>query len=274
MDNYPRKEESENMRRLKWWKTVFASGVAMAACATSAAAQTSDVHYQNRASMPPGVVGKSQLQRGGPLAGYFQPVRLTLPEGASVSFAISGQFGPAVETPTSGLLIGQVYRLRVQGIPGAEGVEVFPTIEVIDRTYPPPHLAWKFPIEVEISQDDINQAMQGKFVTRVVYIEDPDAALPIPRDPKHQEYFDVRPGGDPLQVADGMGRPVAIIRLGARTPQDPLQPDMQFLYGSPPLYLPVEAIGDPALTNPGTTEPASINTIQTARLPQLGLSGN
>ena len=37
----------------------------------------------------------------------------------------------------AGLLIGSVYRLRVTSIPLAEGLEVFPTIEVIDRLYAP-----------------------------------------------------------------------------------------------------------------------------------------
>ena len=250
------------MRRLSRWTSIFASVALVAATAGTAVAQSSGVHYQHRANMPPGTIGQWQLQRGGPLTGYFQPVRLTLPEGASVSFAVSGQFGPPVQTPTSGLLIGQVYRLRVQGIPEAEGVEVFPTIEVIDRTYPPANLAWKFPIEVEISRQDIRDALSGKFVTRVVYIEDPNTALPIPRDPKHQEYFDVRPGEDPLLTADGLGRPVAIIRLGTRTPQNPLQPSPQFLYGSPPLYLPENAIGDGA-----ATPPSAFETNQAVRLP-------
>lgn len=250
------------MRRLNRWKSIFASGVLVAATTGTAAAQTGDVHYQHSASSPPGAVGQTQLMRGGAIRGYFQPARLTLPEGASVSFAISGQFGPAVETPTAGLLIGQVYRLRVQGVPGAEGAEVFPTIEIIDRTYPPTQHVWKFPIEIEISQDDIRHALEGKFVTRVVYIEDPDAALPIPRDPKHQEYFDVRPGVDPLKTADGLGRPVAIVRLGARTPQNPVMPSAQFLYGSPPLLLSPEAIGDE-----GTPQPDTIPTNQAIRLP-------
>lgn len=250
------------MLRQTWWKSAVASGALLAGLAGVANAQLPDVHYQHRADMPPGAIGRAQLQRGGPLSGYFQPVRVTLPEGAGVSFAIAGQFGPAVETPTAGLLIGQVYRLRVQGIPGAEGLEVFPTIEVIDRTYPPPNLAWQFPIEVEISQEDLKLAAQGKMVTRVVYIEDPDAALPVPRDPKHQEYFDVKPGHDPLIAADALGRPVAIIRLGARTPQDPLQPDVQFLYGSPPLYLPQAAIG-----GVDTTVPATFGEDRMTRLP-------
>ncbi|MDA7980782.1 MAG: hypothetical protein MPJ50_18660 [Pirellulales bacterium] len=254
------------MSRLSRWKSIFACGTLMTVLTGTAAAQTANVHYQHRADMPPGSIGQWQLQRGGPLAGYFQPVRLTLPEGASVSFAISGQFGPTVQTPTSGLLIGQVYRLRVQGIPDAEGVELFPTIEVIDRTYPPANLAWKFPIEVEINRQDIRDALSGKFVTRVIYIEDPNAALPVRRDPKNQEYFDVRPGKDPLAIADGLGRPVAIIRLGSRTPQNPLQPSPQFLYGSPPLYLPANAI-----TNSGAVQPSVLEAKQTARLPDLSV---
>ena len=47
--------------------------------------QARDRHLQQFADLPPGQVGQMQLSRGGPLAGYFQPVRVTVPKGAQVS---------------------------------------------------------------------------------------------------------------------------------------------------------------------------------------------
>jgi hypothetical protein len=81
-------------------------------------------------------------------------------------------------------------------------------------------------------------ALAGKFVTRVVYLEEPQRALPVARSPQsEQSYFEVRPTDDPLEVADRLGRPVAILRLGGRLPES-AGPDERFLYGSPPVLIP------------------------------------
>ena len=55
------------------------------------------------------------------------------------------------------------------------------------------------------------------------------------------------PGRDPLAVADELGRPVAILRLGARLPDYPQGPDAQFLFGCQPLerYPPGEEASTP-----------------------------
>lgn len=214
---------------------LFAAGVCWA---SSASAQTPGPgrHYLHHGQMPPGMIGQGQLQRGGPVAGYFQPVEIRGPEGALVATAVENTFGPARALPyCAGFLIGQVYRLRVTNIPRHEGAELFPTIEVIDRLYPPAGQERQFPIVVELIEDDLEQALNGKFVTRVVYLEDPRNALPARSDGQPQSWFDVGPGKDPLLTADMLGRPVAIIRLGARLPGDVGREDDRFFYGCPPL---------------------------------------
>ncbi len=77
-------------------------------------------------------------------------------------------------------------------------------------------------------------AAEGKFVTRVIYLEDPNLALPVSdKLDSDTRWFDVRPGEDPLVTADNLGRPIAILRLGARLP-DASGPDCAFVYGAPP----------------------------------------
>jgi hypothetical protein len=203
--------------------------------ATQLFAQAPGVHYQHTGALPPGAIGSWQLQRGGPLPGYYQPVEIKAPPGALISLATTGQFEPSAPAPvTAGMLIGAVYRLKVVRIPFHEGAEVFPTIEVVDRLYPPARHVWRFPIPIEITQEDLQLALAGKFVTRVIYLENPQTAVPAPENPADQHWFDVRPGENPLAVADTFGRPVAILRIGGRVPVDPLQPDPAFLFNSPP----------------------------------------
>lgn len=198
--------------------------------------QTPDVHYRHRGDMPPGAIGRWQLQRGGPLPGYFQPVEIKVPAGAKISLVESTNSAPGdSESVLAGLLIGPVYRLRVTQIPFQIGAEVYPTVEVIDRLYPPPRQAARFPIAIEITQDDLELALDGMFVVRVIYLEDPRYALPIPGDRNRPHWFDVEPGEDPLQTADALGRPVAIVRIGGRLPLEHGGPGTALETGSPPV---------------------------------------
>ena len=158
------------------------------------------------------------------------------------------------------MLIGSVYRLRVTNIStpeGAEGLEVFPTIEVIDRLYAPPGEAIRFAIPVELTLDDLKLALAGKLVTRVIYLEDKNKALPAAEIDKSQAWFEAGPGEDPLAAADALGRPVAILRLGGRLPD--ANPQANFFFGSPP-YVPyaaaVERIPKPAAEKKPESPPA------------------
>ena len=204
--------------------------------ATGLPAQEPPVHYLHQGVMPPGAIGSRQLQRGGPLAGFFQPVEIKAPAGALISLAVANQFDEAQpDVRKVGLLIGAVYRLRVSNIRLAEGAEAFPTIEVIDRLYAPPDQQLRFAIPIDITEEDLRLAIDGKFVTRVIYLEDPRNALPARDNPQSQGWFEAAPGQDPLAVADGLGRPVAILRLGARIPTAGEAADPSFFFGSPPL---------------------------------------
>ena len=219
--------------------------------AASLPAQTTGFHYQHRADMPPGAIGRLQLERGGPLHGYYQPVEIVAPAGVRVAPAEQGRFDEPVPTPINvGLLIGQVYRFKVSRIPLHEGLEVYPTVELIDRLYPPPGQKTRFPIPIELTREELVMALSGKLVTRVIYLEDPATALPIRQTEGRQPYYEVPSGQDPLEAADRRGRPMAILRLGSRVPGRS-GPDIAFLFGSPPLArYPKAAAAQPLPTLP------------------------
>jgi len=188
--------------------------------------------------MPPGVVGGARLQRRGAVQNYYQPVRFSGPDGVRFALADGGVFQPNSEPQLhAGLLIGAVYRFKITGIPNEPGLELFPTVEIIDRTYPPPGQANRFPIPINIDRFDLQDASEGRMVTRVVYLEDPTTALPLPETLDTARSFDVSQQQDPLEVADQLGRPVAIIRIGSLTP--PNEPSLlpRFFFGGPPWLL-------------------------------------
>lgn len=230
--------------------------LAWASAAEVLHAQAPPVHYNHAGIMPPGAIGSQQLLRGGPLPGYFQPVEIKAPAGALISTAVVGQFDNPQSVPMkAGMLIGSVYRLRVTNIPQQEGMEVFPTIEVIDRLYPPVGQEFRFAILIELAQEELEMALAGKFVTRVIYLEEPEAALAVAQKPDEQSCFEVADGENPLEIADTLGRPMAILRIGGRVP-DVGGPDDAFMYGSPPIvkWKPTAAPATPKASNLSTVQ--------------------
>jgi hypothetical protein len=201
----------------------------------SAAAQEGNTHYWHAGTMAPGAIGQLQLQRGGPLPGYYQPVEILTPPGVEVALANAGQFAATEAAPLkAGLLVGAIYRLRVANLPGRVGQEVYPTIEMINRLYPPAGQELRFAMPIELTQEDLELAVQGQFVTRVIYLEDPRNTTPSRSLPDSQNWFDIGPGRDALAVADALGRPMAILRMGGRVPDEQEMISSNFLSGSPP----------------------------------------
>ena len=76
-----------------------------------------------------------------------------------------------------------------------------------------------FATDVELTQEELELAARGSFVTRVIYVENPHTALPIVQPASgEQAWIEAPPGEDPLVVADERGRAVAILRIGSRVP--------------------------------------------------------
>ncbi|MEM7473902.1 MAG: hypothetical protein AAF483_02860 [Planctomycetota bacterium] len=206
---------------------------------SSLVAQTSPtlprVHYLLDSRQPPGMVASAQANKNPTPLGAFQAVSVSGPEGLQVALAKDGMFLPPLEAPvTTAMLVGGVYRFRVTNIPLRPGAELYPTLEIIDRLYSPPGREHRFPIPVQLTEEDLRLALKGAFVTRVIYVEDNDNAFPFAFEPGQQRTTDVLPTDNALQVADRFGRPVAILRIGSRVPTN-LQGDLtQFLYGCPP----------------------------------------
>lgn len=213
-------------------------------CSTAVFAQDRPVHWLHSGAMPPGAIGRQRLMRGGPLSGFCQPVEIRAPKGARIAPAAGsspseghfseGHFSAGhVDKMLVGLPIGPVYRFKVTEIPGHAGLELFPTVELVDRTYPPQGQQLRFPVPIELTLDELLLAAEGRFITRVIYLEDPLLAPAIAREGEEQPWIEARPGEDPLVMADHLGRPMAILRLGGRVPGNN-QSNAAFMYGAPP----------------------------------------
>jgi len=205
--------------------------------AAQALGQREVVHWNHAGAMPPGAIGRQRLARGGPLSGFCQPVAIRAAHAVRIAPAVGSGFGESQANELMvGLQIGPVYRFRITHIPEHPGVEVFPTIELVDRLYPPPGQSLRFPIPIELTREELVMAAEGRFITRVIYLENPLLAPAIARKDQTQPWVEARPGDDPLVVADRIGRPMAILRMGGRVPTAEI-PDNGFLYGAPPVMI-------------------------------------
>lgn len=168
---------------------------------------------------PPGVAGQWAGALGRADMTYFQPVLITLPGGGKVTFIDTARgYTQAYNSPAqAGLLVGPLYRVKISEMPKFPGVELYPSLELIDRLHPPASLKQQFPIPIELTEADIELAIKDQLVTKILYLEQPDLAAPI------QQTSGIREENIPqnknlLTEADLRGRPVMYLRIGGRIP--------------------------------------------------------
>jgi hypothetical protein len=173
----------------------------------------------------PGKVAHWNLIAQPTLVGYFQPVEIRLPTQGLVSFYSPQQSAPVLtQSPAqAAMLIGPVYRFRIAGLPEHPGVELYPTIELVDRLHPPAGREWEFPVPVEITPEEIDAALGEQFVIKVIYLERPQTASVLSDEEGGVLTYDAPGRANLLDAADQLGRPIAILRLGSRVP-DPHNP--------------------------------------------------
>ncbi|MBC8113297.1 MAG: hypothetical protein H7062_02890 [Candidatus Saccharimonas sp.] len=176
---------------------------------------------------PPGMSAQWSTNIGRAKPAHFQPVRVILPAAGSVTFYESANRPIELAAPAqAGLLVGNVYRLKVSGLEDFPGNDFYPSIELIDRLHPPTGREEDFPIDFEFTTEEFEWAANGRLVTKVIYLEQPERVPTLLLD-SAQRIQTIEPSRNALAEADSLGRPMAIVRLGGRTP-DPLRPDPQF----------------------------------------------
>ena len=166
--------------------------------------------------------------------GIFQPVEIKAPPGALISLAVDNQFDQSRPGPRKA---GMSDRRRLsaasdQHPPGRRAGSL--SHHRGDRPPLPaagPGMPLRHP-RSNITEEDLKLALDGKFVTRVIYLEDPRHALPARDNPQVAEL--VRGGAGPRPAGRGRrsgtprGHPAPrgkAARSGRRS---------VFFFGSPP----------------------------------------
>ena len=196
-------------------------------------------HNRVRSDMAPGLAAERYRKADPDLARVIQPVRIIAPAETTVSVLSNGSVLTASQSKTTmGLAVGPVYQVKVSGLNLHESVELYPSIELLGRLYPPKGLESRFPIEIEITRDDLLQVIDGSMVTKVIYLEHGDMVIPHLHSKDTQPSFDVAANEDPLRASQSLGRPMAILRIGSRVPLNGNPADTIRTIGPAPVMLP------------------------------------
>lgn len=166
--------------------------------------------------VPPGTWGQ-WVQNSGRVSGTeFQSINVELPSTGQVTWFV----GSSDDVKTSAnvrLVVGQTYRAKLSEMPEFPGIELYPSIELIDRLHPPAGHADKFSMPLSFTIDEIDAAVEGRMVTKVVYLEQPQLAMPYELS-GDTAVRTVQSNANLMEEADKSGRPLALIRLGGRLP--------------------------------------------------------
>jgi uncharacterized repeat protein (TIGR01451 family) len=117
-----------------------------------------------------------------------------------------------------GLRPGYIYRVKIGNIAGHPDWAIYPTLEVRGTLQLPAQLrAANYPTPIPISQEDVERALAGVLLTKVIYLEHPEKARPVATRPDQPLETPLRPSVNLLDEARALGRPVLIVRLGGRS---------------------------------------------------------
>lgn len=140
------------------------------------------------------------------------------PDGMQVRWDISGSgtfdSEPLIVPGRQNFPQNGIYRLKVTNIAGREGVELYPTVEVGATTPRTEAFLAHNAIPIQFTEEDFEQVLAGNFVTKVIYLPDPEFQELALAGVETLVSTRLDPGVDPIVEADRRGSIMAVIRLG------------------------------------------------------------
>jgi len=116
---------------------------------------------------------------------------------------------------------GAIYRLKVTDIPGREGIELYPSLEVAPVTPRTAAYLAHNAVPFQLTEEDLDQVTSGNFVTKVVYLPDAEYQELAVAGVETLVSTRLDPGCDPVVEADRRGSILSIIRIGNKDLESP-----------------------------------------------------
>ena len=147
------------------------------------------------------------------------------PDGMQLRWDISagGGFGsePLVAPGRYDFPQGAIYRLKITDIPGREGIELYPSLEVAPVTPRTAAYLAHNAVPFQLTEEDLDQVTSGNFVTKVVYLPDAEYQELAVAGVETLVSTRLDPGCDPVVEADRRGSILSIIRIGNKDLESP-----------------------------------------------------
>ncbi len=188
----------------------------------------------------------------GPQNSVTVQVKFDQPAGMQVQWDVS-QVGAYDSTPLvvpgrQNFAQGGVFRLKLSNIEGRQGVELYPTLEIGPVTSRTAAYLAHSAIPIQFTEEDFDQVAVGNFVTKVIYVPDPEFQELAFAGIDTLVSTRLDPGVDPIVEADRRGSILAIVRIGNKDMQVPgsdsgVGMDATIPGGPAPLWRPVISLG-------------------------------
>jgi uncharacterized repeat protein (TIGR01451 family) len=147
-------------------------------------------------------------------------VRFSGPAGMRASFYQGRAPARTFAVPVVvGMRPGYAYRVGLHGMTEHPDLFVFPTLEIHGSLHLSAKLgAAAFPATVHLTDNDVTAIAAGSLITKVIYLENPDRAVPKATLPGEILEADAPPNADLLETARDLGRIMILVHLGGRVP--------------------------------------------------------
>jgi hypothetical protein len=169
--------------------------------------------------------GVMMYQPGIPSQETSTQVAFVGPDAMNVTWDVSmpGQFDsePLTCPGRYNFAQGAIYRLKLTNIPGRPGVELYPTLEVGPSMPRTSAFLAHNAMPVQVTEEDFDQVLSGNFVTKVIYLPDPEYQELALAGVETLVSTRLDPGVDPIVEADRRGSILGVLRLGNKDLQVP-----------------------------------------------------
>ncbi len=146
----------------------------------------------------------------------FLAVKFIAPENAKVVW-YPGTDDATLNPASVGLRPGYPYRVQVSGLGPKKDITLYPSIEVRGSLVPRTGMdVSKHPVPIHITERDVESMIEGKMVTKVYYLEDPEQALNLTIKGDEPIEFTAVTTEEAIKEARLRGRPMVIMTLGNR----------------------------------------------------------
>jgi hypothetical protein len=160
-----------------------------------------------------------------PATGMSSQFAFLGPEGMAVNWDVNGYGSfdsePLITPGRQNFAQGSIYRLKLTNLPGRPGLELYPTLEVGPATPRTDAYLAHNAIPIKFTEEDLDQVQSGNFVTKVIYLPDPEFQELAIAGAETLVSTRLDPGVDPIVEADRRGSILAIIRVGNKDLQVP-----------------------------------------------------